>query len=599
MAGTLIGIFIESVRTRRKPVQFMRRVGGRWEAISGEKALGDVASLAHAMRALGVERGDRVAILSENRYEWALADLATLAIGAVTVPVYPTLTGAQVRHILADSEAKVVFTSTAAQLAQLREQCGALPALGPCVVFDEVAGLRAGERSFAELMRQGASARAADPAAFDGWTAAIAPDDLATIIYTSGTTGEPKGAMLTHDNIASNVRAALEVVRIEPTDSCLSFLPLCHIFERMAGMYSMFAGGATIAYAESIDTVARDAMEVSPTLLNGVPRFYEKVYARVLAGVAATPPLRQAIFRWGLEQGRARARSRFAGHEKETFFTRLADRLVGAKVRERVGGRLRLCVSGGAPLAPHVMEFFFAMGIPVIEGYGLTETSPVITLNRVGHERPGSVGQPFPGVEVKIGQDGEVMTRGPHVMRGYWRNEAATREVIRDGWFHTGDAGRIDDDGYLYITDRIKDLLVLAAGKKVAPQPIEAKIKQSPWIAEAMLLGDCKPFIVALIVPDFAKLEAEAEARGWTGLGHAELIRRPDVLQIYEDEIARVNADLAQFETIKRFDLLDRELTLDGGELTPTLKLRRRIITQRLLPRIEALYAGHEAPAAR
>jgi long-chain acyl-CoA synthetase len=357
----------------------------------------------------------------------------------------------------------------------------------------------------------------------------------------------------------------------------------------------MLAAGATIAHAESIDTVARDVAEVRPTILNGVPRFYEKVCTRILENVAAGPPLRRRLFDWGVEQGRRRAQSRFAGREVSTFASRLADRLVGAKIRARMGGRLRLCISGGAPLAPHVIEFFFAIGVPVLEGYGLTETSPVITLNPPGRERPGSVGRPMPGVEVKIGADGEILTRGPHVMRGYWRNEAATAAVLRDGWFHTGDAGRIDDDGYLYITDRLKDVLVLAAGKKVAPQPIETRLKRSPWIAEAILLGDGRPYVIALIVPAFARLEAEAAVRGWGG-DRAERLRRPEVRGLFEAEIAGVNADLAPFETIKRFALLDQELTLERGELTPTLKVRRGMLAEKLRSTIESLYAGHETP---
>ncbi|HEV2105230.1 MAG TPA: long-chain fatty acid--CoA ligase, partial [Candidatus Eisenbacteria bacterium] len=441
----------------------------------------------------------------------------------------------------------------------------------------------------------GAARRAAAPGAFRALADAVRPEDPATIIYTSGTTGEPKGAMLSHANIASNVEACLQVVRLLPTDSCLSFLPLCHIFERMAGLYAMLEAGATIAYARSLDTVAADALEVRPTILNGVPRFYEKVYARVLENVSTQPALRKSLFHWGLGAGVAVARARFEGRRPGAWAllqARLADALVAAKVRARVGGRLRVCISGGAPLGAKVLEFFYAMGIPVLEGYGLTETSPVICLNPPGRARPASVGPAVPGVEVRIAPDGEILTRGPHVMQGYFHNDAATRVAITDGWFHTGDVGRLDAEGYLFITDRLKDLLVTAGGKKVAPQPLEAKLKTSKWISEAVMLGDRRPYCVALLVPNFQRLETEARARGWAAASLPELLRRPEVRALYGAEVERVNAGLAPFETIKKFELLDRELSADAGELTPTLKVRRRIVAERFAGIIEGLYAA-------
>jgi long-chain acyl-CoA synthetase len=427
----------------------------------------------------------------------------------------------------------------------------------------------------------------------------VKPDDLATIIYTSGTTGEPKGAMLTHGNIASNVAAGLRVFDLSPTDTQLSFLPLCHIFERMAGLYAMLGGGVTIAYARGLETVAEDAQELRPTILTGVPRFFEKVYARVMENAFALPPLRKVIFHWGLRTGREVARLRFARRRPGpwlAFRARIADRLVGHKIRERVGGRLRFCISGGAPLPPKVMEFFFAVGIPVLEGYGLTETSPVICVNTLGREKPGSVGPPIPGVEVKIGDEGEILTRGPHVMKGYFGNDEATRAAIRDGWFHTGDVGHLDADGYLVITDRLKDLLVTAGGKKVAPQPLEGRLKTSRWIAEAVLLGDHRPYVVALLVPNFVNLETYAKNHGWTFSGKDDLVRLPQALAMYQAEVDALNAGLAPFETVKRFALLTRDLSQEAGELTPTLKVRRRVIQQKFADLIESLYAA-EAPA--
>jgi long-chain acyl-CoA synthetase len=543
-----------------------------------------------------------VALLSENRYEWAVTDLATLGQGAVTVPIYPTLTAPQIRFILDNAEAGVCVLSGLAQLEKVLAIADSLPRLKTLLVMDPPPAARDPRvRAWATVLAEGERRRAAEPGAFRAMADATRPGDLATIIYTSGTTGEPKGAMLTHDNIASNVEACLHVVELLPSDTCLSFLPLCHIFERMAGLYAMLAAGATIAYARSVETVAADAQEVHPTILTGVPRFYEKVYARVMENAAAQPPLKHAIFHWGLGVGQQTARLRFAGKTAGLwlgFVATLADRLVGAKVRERVGGRIRFCISGGAPLGPKVMEFFFAIGIPIIEGYGLTETSPVICLNVPGRERPGAVGPPVPGVELAFGAEGEILTRGPCVMQGYFHNEAATQAALREGWFHTGDIGHLDDEGFLRITDRLKDLLVTAGGKKVAPQPLEGKLKASRWISEAVMLGDQRPYCVALLVPNFANLEAEAKAKGWPAENRRQLLQSAPVQSLYRTVIDELNAGLAPFETIKKFALLDRELSAEAGELTPTLKVRRKIVSQTFAEVIEGLYAGASAPVA-
>ncbi len=605
MPKTLISIFLDSVAQHRKPALFMRRVAdvagkGRWESLSSERSRADVESLALGLAALGVRRGDRVALLSENRYEWAITDLATLGQGAVTVPIYPTLTAPQCRYILDNAEARVIVLSNTAQLEKLLGVVDSLPRLATIVVMDPPPAARDPRvRAWSAVHADGERRRAADPNGFRALADATRPSDLATIIYTSGTTGEPKGVMLTHDNIASNVEACLKVVELRPTDSCLSFLPLCHIFERMAGLYAMIAAGATIAYARSVDTVAADAQEVRPTILTGVPRFYEKVFARVMENAATQPPLRRAIFGWGVGVGRKTAQLRFQGKTAGLllgFSALLADRLVGAKVRERVGGRIRFCISGGAPLGAKVMEFFFAIGIPIIEGYGLTETSPVICLNVPGRERPGAVGPPIPGTQVSFGPEGEILARGPGIMQGYFRNDEATRMALRDGWFHTGDVGHLDEEGFLRITDRLKDLLVTAGGKKVAPQPLEGKLKMSRWVSEAVMLGDQRPFCVALIVPNFANLEAEAKARGWPAGTRRELLQSPGARALYQSVVDELNDGLAPFETIKKFELLERELNADAGELTPTLKVRRKIVSQTFAYLIEGMYTG--APTA-
>lgn len=598
MAETLIGIFLESVSSYRKPAQFMRRVVDRWESISADRALQDVEGVGLGLAELGVAEGDRVALLSENRYEWAICDLGIVGIGAVTVPIYPTLTGEQCHYILDNSAARVVIVSSAAQLSKINGIVDRLPAVKAIVSMDAAPQTGPRGMAFVDLLRKGTEARRAAPGAFQERASRVRPDAVATIIYTSGTTGQPKGAMLTHGNIAFDVEAALKVISITPEDINLSFLPLCHIFERMAGLYAATAGGSTIAYAQSIETVAADAVEVKPTWLTGVPRFYEKVHARVMENAASMPPLRRRIFDWGLGKGMAVARARFAGKPVPGgLFTRLADRLVGAKIRERVGGRLRFAISGGAPLSPAVMEFFFAIGIPVLEGYGLTETSPVICLTPPGREKPGMVGPAVPGVEVKIGDEGEILTRGPHVMKGYYKDEEATNAVMRDGWFHTGDVGELDKDGFLKITDRLKELIVLAGGKKVAPQPLEGMLKRSPWIADAVLIGDRHPYITCLLVPDFAALEKAAAARSWPQ-DRGTRLRHPEVRAIFDKEIERLNADLARFEQVKRFELLENELTQEADELTPTLKVKRRVIDKRYAEQIRKLYEGHAAPDA-
>lgn len=606
MPKTLIRIFLDSMEKHQKSAQFMRRLPdtagrGRWESLTSERARHDVESLALGLAALGVTRGERVALLSENRYEWAITDLATLGQGAVTVPIYPTLIAPQVRYILDNAEARVCVVSTPAQLEKLLAVADTLPRLTHILLIDPPPASRDERvRAWSAVLADGERRAAMDPDAFRALVEGTKPGDLATIIYTSGTTGDPKGAMLTHQNIASNVEAALQVVNLRSDDTCLSFLPLCHIFERMAGLYAMLEAGATIAYARSIDTVAADAQEVRPTVLTGVPRFYEKVYARVMENAAAQPPLRRAIFHWGLGQGRKVAQLHFSGRKPGfplSLFAGIADRLVAAKVRERVGGRLRFCISGGAPLGPKIMEFFFAIGIPVIEGYGLTETSPVICLNVPGKERPGAVGPPIPGTEVKIGPEGEILCKGPGVMQGYFRNEEASRACLRDGWFHTGDIGELDAEGNLRITDRLKDLLVTAGGKKVAPQPLEEKLKNSRWVSVAVMLGDRQPYCVALIVPNFANLEIEAKSRGWAIEPRAALLASEPVRALYQGVIDELNAGVSSWETIKKFALLERDLSADAGEITPTLKVKRKVVSQTFKEQIEAMYAGAPANA--
>jgi len=421
---------------------------------------------------------------------------------------------------------------------------------------------------------------------------AIAPEDLATIIYTSGTTGEPKGVMLTHHNLASNMRAAAEALKISQDDVALSFLPLSHAFERMVSYVYLFAG-VTIIFAESFDTIARDMGRVRPTVLTGVPRVYEKLHARILDTANNAGGAKARMFRWALAAGLARAKAVLRGKTPgplTSVAAAIGDRLVFSTIREKLGGRLRFVASGSAPLADNVMEFFHALGIPIIEGYGLTETAPILTFNPLSAMRVGTVGRAIPGVELRIADDGEILARGPNIMTGYFNKPEATATALEGGWFHTGDIGQIDGEGYLSITDRKKDLLVTSGGKKIAPQPIEAVLKRSPLVAEAVLLGDRRKYAASLIVPEFKALERRLKDLGRPPGAREELVAREDVIALYQEIIDALNRELSQYERIKRIALLPREFTVESGELTPTLKIKRKVVEEKWKEQIEGLY---------
>jgi long-chain acyl-CoA synthetase len=607
-----------------KPLLVGRCRGGQIEGWSNKEFFEQLRDLSLGFGALGVGAGDRVAILSESRPEWLLIDLAVLTAGGVTVPVYPTFTASQARYILQDCGAKVVVASTRLQLEKIQEIRHLLPTLESVVVMDDAAAAGgASVLGFATVVGRGHQRMVEQWGAgreFRDAARAIAPDRLATIIYTSGTTGEPKGVMLTHGNLVANMRAATIVLDVGHEDIALSFLPLSHSFERMASYVYLFAG-VTMIFAESFDTVGRDIVAVRPTLITGVPRAYEKMQARVIEKGQAGSSGKAALFRWAVRAGMARSRATLRGRSVgplTALKASIADSLVFSKIRAALGGRIRFVVSGSAPLAVDTAEFFQAVGLPVIEGYGLTETAPILTVNPPHAPRVGTVGKPIEGVEIRIAADGEILARGPNLMAGYYNKPEATAEAVRDGWFHTGDVGKIDAEGYLTITDRKKDLLVTSGGKKIAPQPIEAVLKRSPLVGEAILLGDRRKYAVALIVPDFRELErrlrdlgrpagersgassdvrAQRSERGGVqgapppGLAREELVARPDVLALYQEIVDALNHDLAQFERIKKIALLPAEFTIESGELTPTMKIRRRAIEERWRQVIEALYA--------
>ena len=600
--GTLTQLFFTTVdRHAGLAAAFRSKVGGAWVSITHREALGRVQAISLGLRELGIKPGDKVAIVSENRPEWALTDYACLCARATDVPIYPTLTAKQTEYILRDSESVAVFCSTAAQVAKVLEVQGALPGLQQIIVFDgDAAAGRPGVISLAALEGKGRAVVSRHP----NWKAealSAGPEDLATLIYTSGTTGDPKGVMLSHHNIWSNVQACLQMIPIGSGDECLSMLPLSHSYERMVD-YTLFQAGVIINYAESFDTVAANLQDVKPTVVLSVPRLYEKVYARVLENALSGSVIKRNIFFWAKRAGEQWATLSLAGLPIPgglALKKKLADRLVFAKLRARTGGRIRFFVSGAAPLSADIAKFFYSAGLPVIEGYGLTESSPVLTLNPLDRIKLGTVGRAIPGVELKIAQDGEILARGPNIMQGYYKLPEATTETIdTDGWLHTGDIGEIDSDGYLKITDRKKELLKTAGGKYIAPQPIELAVKRNKFVANAMLYGDRRKFPIILIVPNFDNLERWARERSLTYGTHAELIELADVHAKIEREVMSMLAHLAKFETPKKVVLLEKDFTIESGELTPTLKVKRRIVQQHYKDKIDAAYAAEDAMAA-
>ena len=576
------------------------------EGVSSKELFESVRDLSLGLSALGLSKGDRVAVISESRPEWILTDLAVTAVGGITVPVYPTLSAAQARYILSDSGARIAVVSTIEQLEKVqavRHQLSAIEAVilmeGPAeahspsvLSFDAVR-----ERGHARMVAEWGVAREFRDAA-----RAVSPDDLATIIYTSGTTGEPKGVMLTHAALVANMMSGAQALEVNEEDVALSFLPLSHAFERMV-CYVYLLRGVTLIFAESLETIGRDVPIVKPTVITGVPRVYEKMHSRISLTGQSGSPAKSAIFRWAVNVGMARGRAVLSGRRPAPLLamqSALADRLVFSKIRNGVGGRLRYLVSGSAPLGVSLAEFFHGLGLPIIEGYGLTETAPILTVNPASAPRAGTVGKAVSGVELRIAADGEILARGPNVMTGYYNKPEATADVIKDGWFHTGDIGSIDAEGYLSITDRKKDLLVTSGGKKIAPQPIENVLKQSPLISEAVVLGDRRKYAAALIVPDFAALERrlrdlgrapQPAASGANAVAEREqLVKRPDVVALYQEIVDGLNRELSQYERIKRIAILPREFTILSGELTPSLKVKRKVVEEKWRAEIEGIY---------
>ena len=599
--GTLPQLFFDAVTRHDKADALQYKVNGVYQPISSRLLAERVRFAALGLAELGVKAGDRVAIFSENRPEWAIADFACVTSALTDVPLYPNLPPEQAAYIIRDSGAVAIFVSDDAQAAKIAVVRATCPSLEHVITFS--AARHAGaDHTLAEVEAMGAAVDdEARRVAYRSAASAVRPDDLATLIYTSGTTGDPKGVMLTHDNLFSNVMGSAACIPFMNNDVGLSFLPLSHIFERMAGHYLMFHVGCSIAYAESIDTVPIDLQTVRPTLVLSVPRLYEKMYARVLENALAGGAVKQRIFFWARKVAEQWADVTLAGGEPAGLLAlkyRIAQKLVFSKLQARTGGRLRYFVSGGAPLAPEINKFFYAAGLVILEGYGLTETSPVIAVNTPAAFRIGTVGKPVPGSEVQIASDGEILTRGPHVMKGYYNKPEATADAIdTDGWFHTGDIGEIRD-GYIAITDRKKDIIVTAGGKNIAPQPIEGLIKTNKYVSQAVVIGDKRKFPIVLVVPNWEQVEKYAKRKNLIWTHRAQLLEMPTIQAKMDKEVRSQLTSLANYEMPKKIALLEHDFSIERGELTPTMKVKRRVIDKTYKDVIDTLYATEHDGAA-
>jgi long-chain acyl-CoA synthetase len=599
--GTLNKLFFDAIERHNKPDALQVKRDGTFRPISSRDLADRVRQVALGLQDIGIQRGNHVAILSENRPEWVIADYACLTSGLTDVPIYPTLPQEQIPYILNDSGAVAIFTSTpeqAAKIAAVRSQCRSLRYVigfgetkrpGEDFTLDEIRSrghAAENERSMAEYRQRALT---------------VKPDEVATLIYTSGTTGDPKGVMLTHDNLYSNVMAGAVCIPFAGRDVCLNFLPLSHSFARMADYYLMLHTGTSIAFAESIDTVAVNLGEVRPTLVLSVPRVFEKLYARVLDNALSGSAVKKRIFFWATRVGERWAKQKLAGREPGGLLAwqyGIAQKLVFSKLKARVGGRLRYFVSGGAPLAPEINNFFFAAGLVILEGYGLTETSPLISVNTPKDFRIGTVGKPVPGVEVKIAEHGEILTRGPHVMKGYYNKPDATREAIdSDRWFHTGDIGVLEDD-FIRITDRKKDIIVTAGGKNIAPQPIENKVRTNKYVSQAVMIGDKRKFPIILIVPNWDNLEKWAKLQNILWTDRKQLLAMPTIGKKMEKEVFGELQGLAHFEMPKKVGLLEHDFTIERGELTPKMSVKRRVVDKSYKDLIDRLYQEEREPAA-
>jgi long-chain acyl-CoA synthetase len=594
--ATLNDIFFAAVE-RNLDRMLLYRESGKWLPLTSRDFGRSVARTARTLHSWGIRAGDRIAILSENRPEWPIADIASLLLGAVTVPLYTTLTPEQTAFVLNDSGCHTIFLSSDQQLHKIlsvlpKTQIDRIVVMDSLEFNGDLAPFAGRCVTMNQITVQGPEDLGAE---IESRARSIGPDDLATIVYTSGTTGTSKGAMLTHGNIASNISCSLTGFEMRPGLISISFLPLCHITARHVD-FAMLYHGVTLAYCPFLDRLPASLLEVQPSVFVAVPRVYEKIYAQAVQKVKAQP--KRAIFNWALSVGQKHKPEILAGKTPASLQWRLANKLVFSKIRAGMGGRVETFISGGAPLGRELAEWYATVGIRIHEGYGLTETSPVIAVNTPISHRIGTVGKTLPNLEVRIGEDGEVLVRGPSVFKGYWNRPEETKAALVDGWFKTGDIGNIDADGYLSVTDRKKDLIKTSGGKFIAPQPIENSLKLNALVGTAAILGDRRKFPAVLVSPNFILLEAWAKENGIPFTSRTELIAHPKVQALYEGIIEGINGNLARFEKLKRVLLVADEFTADNGALTPTMKLRRRVIEERYRSKIDELYAQAEVIAS-
>lgn len=594
---TLVEVYERVARSHQKPDTLNYKRDGDWHSMSADEMLRRARWIALGLYSLGVRKDDRIALLSESRVEWVLADQGCIFAGAITVPIYPTLTPGQAAYIMNDSGARALFISTRAKFEEFEAAVRECAGVENIIVFDPDGLNRPNCLSFTELETRGRILDREQPELANELAHAARPEDLATIIYTSGTTGEPKGVMLTHANMVSNLIDSSNHLEFGEGDSALSVLPLSHGFERQA-MNMYLYHGMSVYFGESLEQTGANLREVHPTVFVGVPRIYEKILEKAADRAAAKGKANGALFSWALELGKQWAQLKVRRQRIPLWLSlkhAVADLLVYKKLRTALGGRIRIFVSGGAALSPDTALSFIGAGLPIVQGYGLTETSPVITAGQLEDDRVGTAGKPIRNVEVRIAADGEIEARGPNIMCGYWNKPDETRAVITpDGWFKTGDIGSIDADGYLTITDRKKELWKTSGGKYIAPAPIEQLIKSSRFVSQVVVIGNGRKFPAALIVPDWEQIESYAKLKGLVLRTHEEFCRDPRIIDLFERQIAARTETLAQFEKIKRIALLPHELTMEGGELTPTLKVKRRVIDEKYRDVIDGIYNGKD-----
>lgn len=591
---TLVEMMERTHRLHDKADLLNYKRDGAWRTISTGEFINRARAIALGLHALGLRRTDRVALLADNCPEWTLTDAGSLYAGVIDVPIYPTLSPQHVAYILRDSGARILFVQNLEKFNRVKDAIKDCPSLEQIVFFDEPGAKAAGALSLAEVEERGRALGAAQPQLSGELAAASKPEDLATIIYTSGTTGEPKGVMLTHANLTTNLIDSSGHLNFSESDVVLSVLPFSHVFERLA-VYMYLYHGMSVFYAEAMDKIGDNLREVRPTIMLCVPRLFEKIYARIKDKAAEGGKAKTAMLMWAVATGRAYVELALAQKKVPLPLAikyKLASKLVFSKWRAGVGGRIRLFVSGGAALPDEIGYVFASAGLPIVQGYGLTETSPVICAGTLEENRIGTVGRPIRNVEVRIAEDGEIEVRGPNIMRGYYNKPEATAAVFTsDGWFKTGDIGTLDRDGFLRITDRKKELFKTSGGKYIAPQPIEQRIKASRFVNQVVLVGNERKFAAALIVPDWEQLRSYAQLKGLNLSTPAEFCQHPRILDLFQRQVESLTADLAQYERVKRVALLEHELTIEGGEMTPTLKVKRRVIDEKYRDVIDRLYA--------